>query len=156
MKYFTDKDEDFELWILLRQTKDAIEVARENELRPYGMSMIQAGVLFTVQAIGYRATPAEISRWLFRKQHSVSGLLKRMEKAGLIRRVKDLDKKNLVRITMTAKGRQAYAQAFKRESIHRIMSSLSKTGRKQLRSYLEALLDSALKESGAGFKPPFP
>jgi DNA-binding MarR family transcriptional regulator len=156
MKDFPTVDQDYELWVLLHQTKDAIEVAREKELRPYGISLIQSAVLFVVQAIGYRATPAEISRWLLRWHHSVSGLLNRMEKGGLVKRVKDLDKKNLVRVAITEKGREAYYQSSKRESIHRIMSSLSEEQRRQVALCLKTLRDSAIRESGLNRTPPFP
>ena len=99
--------------------------ARTRELFQYGITPAEAAVLVIVQAIGEKATPAEISRWLFREPHSISGLLARMEKQGLVRKVKDLDRKNLVRVVITEKGQQAYQQSTKRESIHRIMSSLS-------------------------------
>jgi len=156
MEDLLPKDEDYELWVLLYQAKDAIEIAREKELRPYGISPMQAAVLFIVQAIGDKATPAEISRWMFRQHHSVSGLLNRMEKAGLVKKTKDLDRKNLVRVTLTEKGQQAYRDSLKRESLHNIMPSLSKEKRQQLKSYLKELRDTALKEVGNEFKLPFP
>ena len=89
--------------MLLNQATDATLRARQKELDRYGISAAQAAVLFIIQAIGEKATPAEITRWLFREPHSVSGMLSRMEKQGLVRKVKDLDGKNLVRIAMTEK-----------------------------------------------------
>lgn len=44
--------------------------ARDKELRKYNISVRQAGVLFVTQAIGRKATPAEISRQLLRRSHS--------------------------------------------------------------------------------------
>ena len=107
-------DQDYRLWVLLHQTRDAVHIARKKELGRFEISTIQAAALFIIQAIGEQATPAEISRWLFRKPHSVSGLLNRMEKEGLVKKTKDLDKKNLVRVTLTEKGRQAYNHSLKR------------------------------------------
>jgi len=156
MKYFPNTDEDYELWVLLYQAKDAVEIARDKELRSYGISTMQAAVLFIVQAIGNKATPAEISRWIFRKHHSVSGILNRMEKAGLVSRVRDLDKKNLVRVALTEKGQQAYRDSLKRESLHNIIASLSKEKRQQIRLCLKELRDTALKQVGNEFKLPFP
>ena len=156
MSRYLATDHDYNLWVLLRQTRDAIIKARARELQQYGISSIQAAVLFTIQAIGDSATPAEISRRLIREPHSVSELLSRMEREGLIKRVKDLPRKNQVRVLITDKGRQAYEQSTEREAIHRIMSVLSEEEHQQLRSCLEKLRDEALRQVGIRHKPPFP
>lgn len=84
MKNYSFVDQDYELWVLLHQPRDAVFKAREKELSPYGISTMQAAVLFIILAIGNEATPTEISRWLLREPHSVSNLLSRMEKEGLV------------------------------------------------------------------------
>ena len=146
--YETDADRD--LWWLLSHAYRAMYKARAKELLQYGITPPEASTLFAIQAIGYRATPAEISRWVLREAHSTSGLLDRMERKGLVRKVKDLERKNLVRVAITEKGQQIYFQTTKRESIHRILSSLSEGKRQQLRAYLETLRDKALEELGIG------
>jgi MarR family transcriptional regulator for hemolysin len=157
MKDFSSADEDYNLWVLLSQAADATLRARQKELDQYGISAAQAAVLFVIQAIGERATPAEITRWLLREPHTVSELLSRMEKERLVNKAKDLERKNLVRVSITEKGRQAYRQSTKRKSIYKVMSSLSKEERQQLRSYLERLRNKALGELTAEHsKPPFP
>ena len=156
MQDSSSADKDHELWVLVCQACHAALRARQKELNQYGISAMQGVVLFIIQAIGSKATPAEISRWLFREPHSVSGMLNRMEKQGLVRKVKDLDKKNLVRIAMTEKGQDAYYETTKRGLIHKMMSSLSKEQRQQLRWSLETLRDEALKELGVERKPSFP
>lgn len=156
MKNFSSVDQDYKLWVLLGQAEHAVFKAREKELSHCSITTVQAAVLFIIQAIGNEATPAEISRWLFRESHSVSGLLSRMEKEGLVRKVKDLDRKNLVRVTLTEKGQQAYHRSTKRRSIREIMSCLSEEEHQQLTSCLERLRNKALKELGVNLKPPFP
>ena len=156
MKEFQHADQDYNLWWLLLLMRRIMYKARARELFQYGITPEQAAILFIVQAIGEKATPAEISRWLFREPHSISGLLARMEKEGLVRKVKDLDRKNLVRVVITEEGQQAYQQSTKRESIHKIMSSLSEEDHQQLRSYLEVLQNKALQELGVNHKPPLP
>ena len=69
-----------------------------------------------------------------------------MEKQGLVRKVKDLDRKNLVRVVLTEKGREAYYHSTKRESIHQIMSFLSEEERQQLRHCLQTLRDKAREQ----------
>ena len=99
MRNSSSVKEDFTLWVLLRQAKDAVFKATGKELSRYGISPEQAGVLSIVQSLDNKATPAEISRWLLREPHTVSGILSRMEKKGLLRKTTDLDRKNLVRVT---------------------------------------------------------
>ena len=136
------------LWIMLHQTRDAIFKLRERELKKIGISTPKAEILFTIEAIGYRATPSEISRHLLREFHSVSSILSRMEKQGLVKKVNDLDRKNLVRVCLTDKGRQVYHEAVKRKTILEILSCLSETEGQQLESSLKKLRDEALKELG--------
>ena len=150
------RDRDYEIWVLLNQVRDVMFSAREKESQQFGISAMQAGVLFVVRSIGDKATPAEISRWLFRKPHSVSCILSRMEKEGLIRKSKDLERKNLVRIALTDRGEEAYRKSLARESIHRIFSKLTQEECQNLASLLKALRNSALREVGAKDNLPFP
>jgi DNA-binding MarR family transcriptional regulator len=142
------RDQAGDLWMLLAQTRDVIFKARQKELGRYGTSATRSTALFAIQAIGDKATPAQISRLLFREPHSVSELLSRMEKEGLVSKTKDLDKKNLVRVELTERGAEAYYQSLKYGSIHKIMSALSEEECQQLMSCLKTLRDEALKELG--------
>ena len=156
MKTKVATDPDYELWVLLCQACNAMSRARENEVRKFGLSMMQAGLLLIVKAIGERATPAEISRWLFREPHTVSGLLDRMEKQGLVRKVKNLERKNLIRVVITEKGEEAYQRSREMKSIHMMLSCLSLEERKNLKSYLEALRNRAVEELRPRHRLPFP
>ena len=150
------EDKDYNLWVLLHQAKDAIYSAREKELDQYGISPMQAGVLFIINAIGGKAKIAEISRWVFREPHSVSGILNRMEKKGLVRKAEESGKKPRVSFTITAKGKKAFSESLKRESIREIMSCLSEEEHQQLTSSLKKLRDKALTKSITIGKLPFP
>jgi DNA-binding MarR family transcriptional regulator len=132
-------DRDNLLWSLLFLTKDIGPKAKNKELRQSDISSEQGAVLFIIQSMGDRATPAEISRWLLQRRHSIAGLLRRMEKDGLVRMTKDLDGKDMIRVTLTEKGKRIYHQIIKLRSIHQIMSSLTKEQEQQLRSGLETL-----------------
>ena len=139
-------DQYYDLWNLLSETRDAIVRVRELETSQSGISASQIHALFFIQAIDGPVTPAQLSRLLFRESQSVSGLLDRMERQGLVKRVKDMDRKNQVRIAITEKGRQIYGESTKRRSIQRIISSLTEEERQQLKSYLQILKDEAIKE----------
>lgn len=149
-------DELYNLWTMLEQVHSGITLARDRELEQHGLSTIKSSALFIVQSIGNEATPAEISRWILRRPHSVSGLLDRMEKDGLIKKAKNLHKKNLVRVTITPKGRKGLEISAKRKTINQILNALTAEERKQLYTYLDKLRNKALKVAGITHKPPFP
>ncbi len=155
METLASNDQDYALWLLLLKVRRCISKTREKELSLYDITPEQAGVLFIVQALNSQTTPAEISRLTFREPHTVSVLISRMEKKGLVRKVKDMDKKNMIRIVITEKGQEAYNQSSQRAPIHNIMSALSEAERQQLMSFLQTLRDRALKELGEYYKPPF-
>jgi DNA-binding MarR family transcriptional regulator len=155
MKEVSPYEQEFKMWVMLEQAHSAVFAAREKELTQYGTSPMKAAVLFIVQSIGKEATPAEIARWILRKSHTVCGLLDRMEKDGLITRAKDLPKKNLVRVTITAKGKKVLRQSMKRESIRRSFAVVPEKDRVKLYDQLTKLRDKGVKLSGFP-KPPYP
>ncbi len=144
------RNQDYELWGLVHQAAHAMERAREDELRPIGISMMHAAVLYIVKAGKEPVTPAQISRWLFREPHSVSGLLQRMEKQGLVKRAKDLERKNVIRVTLTEKGEEVYQRSREMKPIRRILSHLSPEERDSLSASLQTLRDKALEEHRRG------
>ena len=137
-----------QLFLILRQTYTLIYQAIEADLRESGcVPYTQAAVLFVVKAIGEPATPTEISRWLLREKHTVSELLRRMEKQGLVRKTKGLKRKNLVRVILTDKGEEALRQGMMKEkTIRKIISCLSNEEQDSLRGHLEKLRSKALEE----------
>ncbi|MFQ5996469.1 MAG: MarR family winged helix-turn-helix transcriptional regulator [Dehalococcoidales bacterium] len=155
MRRFPSEDQDYELWWLILHVRRAMRKLRAKELFQYGITPEEAAVLFVVQAIGDKATPAEIARYLLREPHTISGLLSRMVGDGLVRKTKDLARKNRVRVLLTDKGRKAYKQSTKRESVHRVMSCLSEEERQQLRAPLGKLCQKALEELGTDRQLPF-
>jgi len=145
-----------ELWAMLNQVYWAMVRAVENELRKVDLSMIQAAVLLLVKGAQEPVTPAKLSRWLFREPHTVSGLLNRMEKQGLVKKSKDLERRNLVRVTLTKKGEQAYQQQSDMRVIRKVLSSLSPKERDNLKTYLRTLREEALEELVVKHQLPFP
>lgn len=136
------------LWMLIGRTSRLIGKARQRELAKYGVSVDASAVIFTIYFLGRQAIPASISRQLFLERHSVSQLLTRMEKDGLIRRVKDLERRNYVRIELTAKGRDALQRSNKQRSVRPIISALTSAEQQELWMLLAKLRDRAIKRLG--------
>ena len=140
-------EEKQNLWTLMAVTRTMMHNARQKEVRQYNITARQAAILILIESLGKNATTAQISREIGRTSHSTSASLNVMEKKRLVRRVRDLDKKNLVRIDMTEKGRKSYSQVVKRESLNQIMSCLSVEESQQLDMLLRKLLHEALSYS---------
>ena len=63
------------------------------------------------KALGNKCTPAKMSRILVRQPHTVSAIIDRMVKNGFLKKVKDMERKNWVRVIVTEKGEKAAAIA---------------------------------------------
>jgi DNA-binding MarR family transcriptional regulator len=137
-------DREAKTWKLLLDTAHVVMKAREKELQKYDISAIKSVVLVLVHSSNNTVTPSQLARWTHRDPHTVSELLFRMEKEGLIEKVQDLPSKNQIRIALTSKGLDAYYKTIKRESIHDIMSVLAANEMRQMRSQLKRIRDRAL------------
>ena len=140
-------DEFFTLWVLIAQTKDAILRARERDYARFGISNERRAILYIIQNNGGRANPVEISRYLFRELHSVTEMLKRMEKDGLIDRFKGTGKSK-VEVGLTDKGLDVFNQSIYNETDQRTFSVLNKRERERLASYLWRLRGKAFHDLG--------
>jgi DNA-binding MarR family transcriptional regulator len=142
-------DEELEFWALLNQLRDTMIRLRDREIRTLGITSIQGGVLWTLRTLekeGIPATPAEISRRIFRRPPTTLALLNRMVKLGLIT-TESVEGRRQVLVTLTGRGRDTYrAFATKREVIPRVIGSLSPEERLQLRSSLATLRQKAREE----------
>jgi DNA-binding MarR family transcriptional regulator len=142
-------DEELEFWGLLNQLRDTMIRLRDREIKALGITSMQGGVLWVLRALekeGTPATPAEISRRLFRQPPTTLALLDRMVKLGLIT-TENVEGRRQVLVALTDKGRDTYrAFAAKREVIPRLIGSLSPEERLQLRSSLTKLRQKAREE----------
>jgi DNA-binding MarR family transcriptional regulator len=140
-------DEDFMLWVLIAQTRDAILRARELEYARYGITNERRAVLAIIQNSGGRATPVDIARDLFRELHSVTEMLVRMEKDGLVTRHKSTGRSK-IEVSLTEKGLDVFDQSFHNETDAKIFSALTKKQRERLSQYLWKLRGRTLEHLG--------
>ena len=141
-------DSYFALWELFNHSFRATAKIRQRELGEYGITMPQSAVLRVALRLGEKTTPAEIARQLFLEPNSVSEQLRRMETEGLIKKVKDLDKRNLVRIEVTQQGYDLYRKTRKRKYIDNVMSVLTEKEKTELWLILAKLRGQAVKKLG--------
>ncbi len=140
-------DEYFMLWVLIAQTKDAILRARELEYARWGISNERRAILTVIQNNGGCTTPVEIGRALFRELHSVTEMLVRMEKDGLVTRRKGSGRSK-IEVCLTEEGLGVFNQSLHNETDKSIFSCLTKKQRERLASYLFKLRSRTLEQLG--------
>jgi DNA-binding MarR family transcriptional regulator len=149
-------DEYYRLWLLLTQTRAAIFKVRHKKVGQY-LHPNQAAALISVWALNGRVTPAALARRLFLEPHTVSELIIRMEKKGLVTKSRDRENATVVRISITNKGREVCQRVMGQKLIRQIMSKLTDEQRTQLKTSLEILFNEAIKELGQeGGEPSLP
>jgi DNA-binding MarR family transcriptional regulator len=140
------EDEEYDLWILLSRVYHMIAKIRNMEMSKYGILPVQSYMLFIIRAMGNATTPAQLSRFVYQQRNSVSDILKRMEKQGLITKEKRSDANRRILIKMTKKGEKVLQLSKNRFHLHNIMSALDGGKRRQLESLLVLLRDRAIEE----------
>lgn len=136
----------YRLFNLLRQTADSVFKAREAELKKYNLSPEQAAALVCIRSLDNKATPAELSRWLFRKRNSITILLNRMQKLGLISKQINKDRKNSITIKLTKKGYNAYLKSIEFKAFYSIIDVLPEEKRKELWQLLQTIRLKVFKD----------
>jgi DNA-binding MarR family transcriptional regulator len=96
--------------------------------------------------------PTDVARWLDLSPNSVSMIIDRMVKAGLVKRVRDRKDRRTVFLTSTSKAEKAYvlASAAGWELIQEILSPLSDKDKRTLVKLFEMLRDKTYDYLGPG------
>lgn len=131
--------EEYEFFLKMMQVVEGMVKARENELKPFGVTPIQAGLMYVVKTAESPLTASEIARRLLRKPASIYQLLDRMENQGLVECIRNPEGKREVRVKMTHKGEEAYRKQGKRHVIPKILGQLSPEERRQVNDILDKL-----------------
>ncbi len=104
MNKTTLSEANFNLWLLVRHVSHSIILVEQRELRQYGIPVQQFQVLCSIQELGPKATLSELAKQVEREVNVISRQAVRMEKDGLIKRIKCMPKSNLLRLELAKKG----------------------------------------------------
>jgi DNA-binding MarR family transcriptional regulator len=140
------------LWRQLYQTYTLLKQCENRVVEEHGLTTEQFAVL---GAIDYFAGPmniTDLARWLERSTNSITMLVDRMVKAGLVRRVRSKSDRRVVRVTSTSKGNNAIKPATRAsfEVIRRVLLQLSYEDRSNLLGLLGATKYEILKYLNPG------
>ena len=130
-------------WILLHQTCNLILKCEDQVFSEYELTTERHAVLMAMKHIDGPVRPTDIARWLDRSVNSVSMIIDRMVKAGLVRRVRDRKDRRTVFVTITSKAEKTYVPATVAGwgLIQEILSPLSDEDKLTLIRLLETLRD---------------
>jgi DNA-binding MarR family transcriptional regulator len=132
---------DYELWALLDATGFAISRLRELELGQFGLTIEQAAILKFLQTVGRPTTVKEIEDLTLRQQHSISILINRMDKMGLVTKERRPGEKSS-RILITDLGRSLLRNVTT-TSLKKVFSVLTSRDRPRFACSLRSLHEQA-------------
>ena len=98
-------------WSLLRRVRDVLMRCEDERFGPHGITSEQYRVLVTSKHMGGSGRSVDIARWLGRAPNSISMLIDRMIKAGLVKRTRDRKDRRAVNVTLTSKAESAMGLA---------------------------------------------
>ena len=129
------------VWLLSHRVGDALALCEDSMLAEYGISVEQFAVLASVRSRGGSLRPTDLASILERSPNSVSMLVDRMVKAGLVKRTRDRTDRRVVNVTLTDKGKKAVEPAVPAswEFIQKILSQVSGQDMRALASLLETV-----------------
>ena len=144
---------DAYLWGLLKHSTAIISRARELELAHYKITMEQMSILHALLINDGSAAIDEIAAIIVRQHNSVSTIVSRMSKQGLVKKEK-LPHEKKYRVQITDKARKIVV-SMPWKSIEMIFAGLSLNEKKQLATYLEQLVSAGHNILGHNNNLPF-
>lgn len=135
------------LWRQVYQTYTLLKQCEDRIVAEYGLTTEQFAVLGAVNYLGGSTKVTDIAQWLERSTNSISMIVDRMVKAGLVRRLRNTADRRVVRVVSTGKGEAALkpANLASLETIQKILSPLSSEERSTLLSLLGTVKYEILK-----------
>jgi DNA-binding MarR family transcriptional regulator len=135
------------LWRQLYQTYTLLKQQEDVIFEKHGLTTEQYAVLVSISYIGEPARVTDIARWLERSTNSISMIVDRMVKAGLVRRARDKRDRRVVYVSKTSKAesRLTPATVASFESIRKILSPIPQKDRLTLLNLLGEVKYETLK-----------
>jgi DNA-binding MarR family transcriptional regulator len=126
--------------LLLRQVGYALARCQDSLYSKYGLTSEQYAVLANLKSRG-PLRPTELASLLERTPNSMSMLIDRMVKAGMVRRTRDRKDRRVVTVSSTDKGKTAVEPAIPAgwELIHEILAPVSYDDQRALANTLETI-----------------
>ena len=149
-------NQSFMALYILHQVNNSLNKCEAEVFKKVGLSLPQYMVLETIIYIGNPCTPSEVANFSDRNANSITLLIDRMEKRGLVTRVRDLKDRRTVRLSITEKGMAAYKRASKphKQLLREMIPTLNTEEIQELIRLLNKILETTynLRELGGDIK----
>jgi len=138
---------NLEAFLAIHRTRDLLFRCHDRLVQKSGLTAEQYTVLLAIKHLDDPVRATDIGRWMERKVNSVSMIVDRMVKAGLVDRARDLPDRREVRVALTRKGEKALEQATPgvMKLADELFSPLKQQDRRTLTRLLESLMNRAHK-----------
>ncbi len=129
------------LWFMIHRTHDMLKMCEDQVFAEYKLTTEQYLVLMAIMYLGEHARPTDIAQWLGRSTNSVSMIVDRMVKAGLLRRARSRNDRRVVNVFITSKAENALKPAIRAgwEYVWKIISPLPDEDRHTFMRLLETV-----------------
>lgn len=98
-------------WFAFNQVHGSGLACQEEAFRKLGISYQQYIVLIAIKKISPPVTLSAVANWLDRSPHTITLIVDRMEKNGIVSRIKDLRDRRTTRVVITPEGERVYKRA---------------------------------------------
>jgi len=99
------------LWFLIHRDCALFRRCEDQVYGEKGLTMEQYSMLVAIKYLDEPVRPTDLARWIGRSPNSVSMMIDRMMKAGLVTRERSRRDRRVVRLTITSKGENMLAPA---------------------------------------------
>ena len=139
-------------WVLLRQVPNLVSRCEDQVFSKHRLTTERHAVLMAIKHIDGPVRPTDVARWLDLSVNSVSMIIDRMVKAGLVKRTRDRKDRRTVFLAATDKAQKAYVLASVAgwKLIQEILAPLSDKDKRTLIKLLETLRDKTYDYLGSG------
>jgi DNA-binding MarR family transcriptional regulator len=129
------------LWFLMHRDYRLLVNCEDQIYGEKGLTMEQFSVLVAMKYIHGPVRPTDVAKWIGRTPNTISMIIDRMVKAGLVRRTRDRIDRRTVHLAATSKAENALRLAIPAgwEFIQKIMLPMSEADRHTFARLLETL-----------------
>jgi len=134
-------------WLLLHQTYNMVLKCEDRVFAKHGLSTEQHSVVLAIKYIDGPVTPTDVARWLDRNTNSISLIVDRMVKRGLVRGTRYSRDRRRVQLAITGQGKEILDQATVAgwELMQEVLSPLSEEQMCALIGLLESVRGKAFE-----------
>lgn len=145
---FNFNNQQLMVWILLHQTLNSVIKCEEKVYAKLGLTSQQHAILMAIKNADAPATPTQIADWVDRNLNSITLIVDRMEKGGFVKRVRDIQDRRSIRLSITEKGDQYLKSSAQSgwDLIQDVLKVLSEEEIENLKGLLEKVRYQAIEK----------